>query len=158
MNVAITGHRDLPEHFDRELLVRDLTALAERGFRNFYIGMALGFDTACYLALDRLRDTFPDIRRIACVPCPGQDRYFKMSEKVRYRAMLEASDETHVVGARYDSRAMMARNRFMVDRADAVYAFMERGRGGTANTVRYAHGKDKPVIFYGFSKREGRQS
>ena len=153
MKLAVTGHRKLPKCFDYERLTCDLRAWIERGFADFYVGMALGFDTACFRALLGLKKEY-GVRLIACVPCADQDKFFTEKEKKEYRQMLLAADEVHVVGKTYGSAAMMKRNRFMVDNADALYAFLEKQRGGSYNTVRYARDKGKPVTFYGFTLGE----
>lgn len=150
--LAVTGHRRLPRSFDRKLLEDDFRALLAAGYREFYIGMALGFDTECFLALGRLKAEFPDLRRVACVPCAGQDGHFTEGQKRLYREMLKESEEAHRADRPYGAAAMMARNRFMVDSADALFAFLERRRGGSYNTVRYCRDREKPVIFYGFSR------
>ena len=42
---------------------------------------------------------------------------------------------------------MFARNRYMVDRADRVLAYLTAPQGGTYYTVRYAEKKGVPVQY-----------
>ena len=44
--VCFTGHRVLEKDFDYKKLEKSLSVLIEKGYENFLIGMALGFDTA----------------------------------------------------------------------------------------------------------------
>ena len=53
--VCFTGHRTLPYNFDYEKLEKSLIKLVEKGYENFLIGMALGFDTACFILLDKIK-------------------------------------------------------------------------------------------------------
>lgn len=46
----------------------------------------------------------------------------------------------------YYKAAIQLRNRWMIDRADAVIAYIYRDFGGASATVRYAHKQGKPVI------------
>ena len=154
MKLAVTGHRKLPKSFDKQLLKQELSAFVRDGYDTFYVGMALGFDTACFGVLLSLKKEGAGIKLIACVPCADQDRNFTEKQKAEYRKMLSESDEVHVLGEVYGATAMMRRNRFMVDHADTVYAFLEKQRGGAYNTVRYARDKGKPVAFYGISMGE----
>jgi uncharacterized phage-like protein YoqJ len=154
MKLAVTGHRKLPKSFDELLLKKELSAFVHKGYDTFFIGMALGFDTACFRALVELKKEGAKVKLVACVPCANQDIKFTEKQKAEYRKLLSQSDEVHVLGEVYGATAMMRRNRFMVDHADTLYAFLEKQRGGAYNTVRYARDKGKPIVFYGVAVGE----
>lgn len=144
--LALTGHRDLPDTFDDGALKRALSALVFEGYRNILCGMARGFDLR---ALEILLSSGerPSLTFEACVPYAGQERGFSESEKERYKTLLSRCEKKTVLFDRYQSGCFLARDRYMVDRADALFAYCERDRGGTAYTVRYAQKKGIPVIF-----------
>lgn len=52
---------------------------------------------------------------------------------------------TELMGVHYKA-AIKKRNRWMVDRADVVLAYIYRDFGGAFDTARYAHRMGKPVL------------
>ena len=78
-----------------------------------------------------------NIRLVACVPCPDQDKYYSVEAKVRYYKILEKADEKIVLSESYTKFCMHARDRYMADRADVLIAYCKRDKGGTAYTVNY---------------------
>ena len=141
---AFTGHRSSFEGIDAEKLKERIASLAEEGFDIFYCGMALGFDMLCAEAVLELKEEFP-VRLIACVPCADQSKRYPSAQKRRYEALLAAADERVVLHEKYVDGCMFERNRYMVDRSEAVVAFLRRQRGGTFYTVQYARRRGKKI-------------
>ena len=141
---AFTGHRSSFEGTDAEKLKERIASLAEEGFDTFYCGMALGFDMLCAEAVLELKEKFP-VRLIACVPCADQSKRYPPAQKRRYEALLAAADERVVLHEKYVDGCMFERNRYMVDRSEAVVAFLRRQRGGTFYTVQYARRRGKKI-------------
>ena len=141
---AFTGHRSSFEGIDAEKLKERIASLAEEGFDTFYCGMALGFDMLCAAAVLELKEEFP-VRLIACVPCADQSKRYSPAQKRRYEALLAAADERVVLHEKYVDGCMFERNRYMVDRSEAVVAFLRRQRGGTFYTVQYARRRGKKI-------------
>lgn len=145
--VAISGHRVLEKDFNKELLTKKLKTFVDNGFDTFLIGMALGFDTACFNALEEIRKE-KNIKLIACIPCPSQAYKFTVAQKKEYDRMLSVSDEKILISESYTPTCMMKRNKFMVDNATGLFAYYKRDYGGTANTVKYAMKKGVPIITF----------
>ena len=143
---AVTGHRVLGAAFSKERLRAALLSLAESGVRTFLCGMALGFDLACAEEVLALRPQFP-LRLIACIPCADQAAHYPRTQRLRYACILEACDGQVVLHERYCEGCMFERNRYMVDRADRLLAYLCESRGGTYYTVRYAQKKGIPIDF-----------
>ena len=61
---AVTGHRILSSDFSVYKLKNDLENIINRGFDLFLIGMATGFDTECFSALEELKKDYPAGTRI----------------------------------------------------------------------------------------------
>lgn len=143
---ALTGHRSLPADFDRNHLYDTLENLIEGGYRIFYCGMAQGFDL---LALQCLVDLKRKYRLYleACIPYPGQSARYPEPDKDDYKYLLGWCDKKTVLYGAYTDGCFLARDRYMVDGADAVLAYCTRNTGGTAYTVRYAKKKGIPVFF-----------
>lgn len=156
---AFTGHR--PEGFDfgfdeSDVMCRGIICalrvqikrMYNMGVRTFYTGCATGVDTwAAEIVLDEKR-TRGDIRLIAAVPFRGQENGWDISEKKRYREILDGCDEVVVVSERFSRGAFHKRDRYMVDNADAVIAVYDRERpfSGTGYTVRYAIENNRTVV------------
>lgn len=145
---ALTGHRALGADFSAERLREQLLRLIGKGTDTFLCGMARGFDFAAAEVLLALKREYP-LRLVACVPCADQAKGFSAENKKKYENLLNACDETVILHESYLNGCMFERNRYMVDRADFVFAYLARKKGGTAYTVNYAKRKGKPVLFYG---------
>lgn len=141
---AISGHRRLPENFDRENLKRILTEFVKRDFDTFLIGMALGFDTVCFNILEELRKEYK-INLIACVPCLNQDYNFTSEQKKEYLRMLNSANQVVYVNRNYSKYCMSIRNRFMVDNASVLICYLRQNFGGTYSTKKYAEKSGKLI-------------
>ena len=145
---ALTGHRTIGDDFSEQKL-KDIfiELIREQNVRTFYCGMAIGFDLiACEILCD-LRAVYPDLRVVACVPCPEQAEKFSFFNKRTYERLLNACDEKVIVSPKYDRACMHIRNRYMVDRAAFLVAYCNKTTGGSASTVRYAEKKSREIIF-----------
>ena len=143
---ALSGHRVLRADFSVQKLRDALLSLLEQGVTDFYCGMALGFDLAACEELMRLRAQYP-LRIVACIPCAGQEERYPPARRRQYARLCAACDECVVLFSSYEQGCMFARNRYMVDRADVLLAYLNAPRGGTFYTVRYAQKKGVPVLF-----------
>lgn len=105
-------------------------------------GMALGWDQALAEAAIGL-----DIPVIAAIPCLNQEYKWPPASKEHYHEILADVDEiVRVSPLPYTPDCMQLRNQWMVDHADQILALWDGSSGGTANCIRYANAKKKPVI------------
>lgn len=146
ISCALTGHRKLGESFDISLVERAIDSFIGEGILNFYCGMAMGFDLiAAKVVLERKKSN-PEIKLIACVPCPNQDKYYSAEEKKKYGELLKSCDEVKLLSEKYFNGCMLVRDRFMVDSCGHLIAYLAgRNEGGTAYTVRYAKCLDRRI-------------
>lgn len=143
---AFTGHRNVKDDLDLELLEKSVIYLIEeRGINTFYDGMARGFDLIAAGLVLKLKEKY-SIRLIACVPCRGQDSSFSKINKNEYAEILKSCDEVIVLSERYYNGCMQARDRFMVDNAEVVLAYLNEDSGGTWYTVNYAVQANKEIF------------
>ena len=146
---CFTGHRVVPVQYEKAVcdgLVYEITRLIEKGYTDFFVGGALGFDTLAAQAVLKLRRTYPQIRLNLALPCRDQDVRWNESDRAVYRDILRQADSVTYVCERYTRGCMFERNRFLVDRSSVCLAFMTKMSGGTAYTVRYASEKEVCVI------------
>lgn len=144
-SACFTGHRELPEIFSVDKLKKKIESVIILGYDTFYCGMALGFDSMCFLVLEELRKKYK-IKIIAAVPCDGQDEKFSISQKIEYRRMLDSADEVVYVSHNYTPDCMLKRNRYMVDNSSLVIAYYHKEKTGTSYTVNYAAKENKKII------------
>lgn len=142
---AFSGHRVLPENFDLQLLDRVIYNLLLSGYNRFLCGMARGFDLCAAERLLSYRNRF-SFRLVACIPCRTQSESYPESTLIRYRKILEESDETVVLSEEYYAGCMQQRNRYLVDHCDVLVSYLRRRSGGTFYTVNYAKKRGKKII------------
>ena len=90
-------------------------------------------------AVSELRRDFPGIRSVLILAYPDHPAY----DAALYDGSVYPGLEN--VPGRF---AISYRNRWMVERADCVVAYVEYGWGGAAQTMDYARRKHKRVVQY----------
>ncbi len=143
---CVTGHRFLQGDIDLDRLKKHFINIINKGVDTFLIGMALGFDTLCFKTLEKIRYNGQNIRLIACIPCPEQDKFFNANQKEEYKRMLDSADFSVILSEKYTAYCMQKRNRFMVDNSSVIVGYLRDNRGGTFNTLKYAISKDIKII------------
>lgn len=105
-------------------------------------GMALGVDQLVAEACIEAKVPFT-----AVLPFEGQAAKWPQSSQDHWARLLEAAVKVIVVSdGGYAGYKMQRRNEWMVDHADALYAWYDHSAvGGTANCVLYAYKQGKPV-------------
>lgn len=139
MTVAFCGHAQISQSEKIEKWLYDVTQkLIEQGATTFYLGGYGAFDS---LAASVLRE---------------QKKRYSQIELVLVLAYLNTGRDT----SGYDSTvyppletvprrfAISHRNRWMVESADVVVAYVLRDWGGAATTLRCAKQKKKQIISY----------
>ena len=147
---CFTGHR-LLSRGERlalaPLLREEILRLLAEGVDTFLAGGALGFDTLAAQTVLGLRGEIPEVHLVLVLPCLDQDRLWKPGEIALYREMMRRADEVIYTDDLYSREAMLARNRYLVDRSDTCLCYLrDTRRGGTAYTVGYARRVGKTVI------------
>ncbi len=143
--VCVSGHRKIEKDLNLQLLEKIFENLIDNGIDTFLVGMALGFDTLCFHILENLRKT-KKIKIIACIPCLSQTYKFTLEQKKEYDRMISVADEKIIISQNYSPYCMQNRNKFMVDNSTCVVCYLNKEKGGTFNTVKYANKKGIPVI------------
>ena len=160
---AITGHRPTRFRFKYDennngckrikKRIRDqLIQLYEQGFRQFWVGGALGVDMWAGEILLRLKEQpeYSEIQLKIALPFEGHDTDWEDRSRSRMSFLIRHSAETVIVGNKEAPPAVnyRRRNEYMVDRAGyllAVYDNDRSIRSGTGMTVNYARKKGLPI-------------
>ena len=146
---CFTGHRKLPygqkEHvLDR--LRKTVSDLAEKGYRNFVTGGALGFDTLAAMAVIDEKKHYPDINLILMLPCLSQSAMWSSEDRDIYDGIKQRADSVTFVSKEYFRGCMHERNRRLVEASSLCICYMTSDKGGTAYTVQYAKKRGLDVI------------
>ena len=147
---AFTGHRNLPEDFDEKSIEKAVENCIKKGVEVFYNGVAKGFDLVSAKVVLSLKKKYPNIKLIACIPCYNQEKSYNEEEKKEYIEVLAKADEKIYISDReYFRGCMQKRDRFLVDKADILIAYLKKESGGTAFTVNYCKKKYpfKEILF-----------
>ena len=157
--LAFTGHRPESLPFGenendprcvrlKAMLLTEIMDRAKAGYDTFYTGCARGMDIVFGRQVLLVKATsYPNIRLIGVVPHEGQANHWTETWLDRYFDMLEQADDVVTLSARYFHGCYHARNRYMVDAADAVLAVCREGSsGGTQYTVGYAWQKNRELV------------
>ena len=143
---CVTGHRVIPaEQLERvEFELRGLIRQAiGAGCDTFISGFAEGADLIfAHLVLMFQADRYVQLE----AALPYADRIKCSNTEVK--SLLAKCHKVHIVSEQYSPGCFFDRNRYMVDRADAVIAVYDgRQSGGTYQTIRYAEEAGKPIAY-----------
>lgn len=138
---CFTGHRQIPTGELAPLTAALDAALAEvysEGYRAFYAGGALGFDS---LAAERtllLREKHPDVKLYLLLPCRDQSNGWAMEDAAHLYDLRARCDGYRYVNETYSSTAMYERNMALVASGELCIAYLRRYASGAGQTFRAA--------------------
>lgn len=139
MNVTFCGHSQIWKREEVEKWLFNVTKkLIQQGATTFYLGGYGAFDSLAASVLRELKKGYPQIELILVLAYLNAERNTSGYDSTVYPP-LEA------VPRRF---AITHRNRWMVDVADVVVAYVLHDWGGAATTLRYANQKAKRSIRY----------
>lgn len=137
MVVTFCGHRDVPEaECVKKWLYNEVELLMQCGATVFLLGGYGEFDRMAASVVWDLKKSYPDVKSILVLPYPDKkvnDLHYDCTEY----------PELENVPKRY---AISHRNRYMVDQADVVVAYVTHEWGGAAQTLKLAKRKGKRTI------------
>ena len=149
-SVCFTGHRvltNLEKEAIRKQLPVILLQLYQQGFRFFFTGGALGFDTLAAQAILNFRQEHPDAHLVLVKPCPDQTANWFEADRIEYDRLAQNTSLIFTVSREYTPQCLHARNRFMVNHCKVCVAYCQRRSGGSFYTLNYAR-KQGLRLFY----------
>lgn len=139
MTVTFCGHAQILQSEIIEEWLYDVTQkLIEQGATTFYLGGYGAFDSLAASVLRAQKKQHPQIEMILVLAYINTGR-----DTSGYDSTVYPPLET--VPRRF---AISHRNRWMVESADVVVAYVLHDWGGAATTLRYAKQKKKKIISY----------
>ena len=149
-SVAFSGHRSISEHRKEKLRkeLREKTMmLYAMGIRNYYCGMAIGFDMLAAEVVLSLKSELPQLKLIAVVPFKGQSARWSYKEQARYNAILALCDDSILLSQAYYNGCLLRRNDYMLAHSCGLVVFFDgKPKGGTFYTYRKAKALGMDII------------
>ncbi|NLG23990.1 MAG: DUF1273 domain-containing protein [Clostridiales bacterium] len=131
----------------KALLLKEIMGRAARGYDAFYCGAARGDILFGEQVLWVKATTCPAIRLICAIPHPAQAARWSEPWRSRRARLLALADEAVLISPRYAAGCYRRRNRYMVERADALLAVYDGvGRGGVAYAVACARRRGREIV------------
>ncbi|MBO4414020.1 MAG: DUF1273 family protein [Clostridia bacterium] len=149
---SFTGHRPerlkFPEGEVIDWLALQIRSAVSCGFTRFINGTQRGVDIWAAEEIIRLKKEGACVKLISAIPFEGVEngKCWDGAWRVRFRRVVNESDEVYVVGDSPGRAAFFARDDWMVDRSSRLIAVYNGGGGGTRHTVKYAEDKGVRVI------------
>lgn len=150
VSVAFTGHRFIT--FDKQTeLKKQLRQIIieqyKQGVKNYFCGMAVGFDLLAAEIIVSLKDKCPALSLVAVIPFRGQTERWNTQNQARYRAVLGKADEVIVLAENYYKGCLLRRNDFMLAHVGRLISYFDgEPKGGTYYTFQKAKTKGFPII------------
>ena len=135
--VTFCGHREVQEPEKvRKWLYETVSGLILDGADVFYLGGYGGFDRMALTVVNKAKEVHTGVRAILVLPYLDRSMDLDAYDGSIYPPLEK-------VPRRY---AISRRNRWMVDQADVVVAYVIHEWGGAATTLRYAEAKRKTIM------------
>ena len=135
--VTFCGHREVQEPEKvRKWLENAVDGLIREGADVFYLGGYGGFDRMALTVVNKAKEVHTGVRAILVLPYLDRSMDLDAYDGSIYPPLEK-------VPRRF---AISRRNRWMVDQADVVVAYVIHEWGGAATTLRYAEAKKKTII------------
>ena len=130
------GHKDTPYEVKDKIRETIIRLIEEKDFTDFYVGNHGNFDRMVLSVLKELHDLYPQIHYAVALAYLTQNTYEDYSNTV-YPESIES------VPKRF---AIDFRNKWMLQQADIVIAYIRRSIGGAAKFTEMAKKRGKEVI------------
>ena len=108
----------------REAVAGMVTELYGQGYKEYYTGMANGFDMAAAEAGLQVREEYGDIMLVAAVPFRKQPLWFDAEDQLLYACLLERVDRVVMVSEDYHKGCCLRRDEDMVRFVVFVFVFL----------------------------------
>ena len=146
---CFTGHRfikNAEKERIRKQISNQVTALYDGGYRQFYTGGAIGFDTIAAFTVLEVRKNMTDIKLSLILPCPDQDKLWRDADRSRYQIIFGEADSFEYVSCEYTPHVMLKRNQLLVEKSSSCICYLNNQKSGTSYTVKYALEKNLDVF------------
>ena len=154
ISCSFTGHRIISVA-ERVSLVPAIKStvlyLISLGVKEFHCGGAMGFDTLAAGVVYDISREHPEIKLILELPYENQSAKWAEIDKRFYDFIKSKAHEINICSGNPKNKeeavkALLTRNRKMIDKSYYCVCFLKNSKGGTAYTVNYAKLHDLHII------------
>ncbi|MFI3205807.1 MAG: hypothetical protein R3Y33_01035 [Clostridia bacterium] len=139
MIITFCGHSSVLEIEKVEnWLSKTTEELIMKGAKTFYLGGYGEFDILCKKVLLKHKKNYPNIELLLIVPYLKHKMYTEGYDCTLY-------PEIENTPPRF---AIVARNKWMVEKCDVLVAYVKHDFGGASNTLKHAKRKKKEIIMF----------
>lgn len=143
---VFAGHRQIYEPNIGEKVKKALEKLMKTESRVVFPNGGMGrFDEVCAEVVRKLKGQYPEKDIRLCLVAAHFSNRFN-TEKSYYQTFYDEILVPEEVEYTYYKAAITKRNRWMVDHADLMLAYIDHDYGGAYQTYRYAQKKSVPII------------
>lgn len=154
ISCSFTGHRFLSAADKAHLipiLKSTILYLYSLGVREFHCGGALGFDTLAATVVYDISRTHEGIRLVLELPYEKQADGWTEENRRHYEFIKSKANEINIHSENPKNKeqavkALLMRNRIMIDKSHYCICFLKNHSGGTAYTVNYAEKHNVQII------------
>lgn len=144
MIVMFCGHREIHDRAAvTAWLVQTCEKLIEEGAAEFFLGGYGEFDLLTLRVLKEMKAAHPQIRLILVHAYLNSKKTAAGCDETIYPPLERVPQRL----------AIIKRNEWCVERADAVVAYVMHGWGSSAKTLEYARRKKKQIISYAIASQ-----
>lgn len=143
---TFAGHREVYQSMIDEKIEKTIEELLQTDNEFIFFTGGMGeFDSKCASAVRAAKRKFPNLKISLALVLPYMSNRLN-TDKAYYEYYYdEIVIPSELCGVHYKA-AIQRRNRWLVDRADYIIAYIYREFGGALETVKYARKQGKPVI------------
>jgi len=143
---TFAGHREVYQSMIDEKIEKTIEELLQTDNEFIFFTGGIGeFDSKCASAVRAAKLKFPNLKISLALVLPYMSNRLN-TDKAYYEYYYdEIVIPSELCGVHYKA-AIQRRNRWLVDRADYIIAYIYREFGGALETVKYARKQGKPVI------------
>ena len=143
---VFAGHREVFQEGINNKVEEEINRLLHTDKEFVFLTGGMGnFDDMCSAAVRRAKCRHPDLNITLTLVMPYMSNKLNTDEAY-YKSMYDEIVIPEESANAYYKAAIKKRNRWMVDKADFLIAYVHREFGGAYETVKYAQKQGKPVI------------
>ncbi len=131
------GHGNIDEFGIDQKVTEAVERMVQSGFTDFLSGGMGAFDRMGSCAVYRLKKVYPHIQNILVIPYMN----FRVFDEKLFDQIIYPELENY-----FFKKAIVMRNRYMVDQSEAAICYIKNQYGGAIQTYRYAEKRGKVLL------------
>ncbi|MCH5278773.1 MAG: DUF1273 family protein [Christensenellaceae bacterium] len=147
--VCFIGHSSIPLEISDYLASKISTAVKElvlKGFTDFVVGCAPGFDALAAQEVLSLKRDYPQVKLRIVLPYRIRQFNWSWNDYEFHVSILNVADSVEYISNRPTRNCMRKRNRRIVGMSSVCVCYLNQNTGWTADSVEYASTKHLKIV------------